>query len=71
MQQQAAQQSQQLQPIVFEIEVTTGTIYEVPVPVNEVESFVSQLNAAIDNQVSIVVGNRILNGRNIVSYTSN
>lgn len=59
-----------LEPVVFIIEVVTGNRYEIPVVASELEDFIAQLNSAIDNQTSVQVGDIIMNGRNIVLYTT-
>lgn len=71
MQQQMTQQQaqQQLPPIMVNIELVTGSIIQLEVERAKLDSFVEEINGAIDNQSSIPLGSKVINGRNIVMYT--
>jgi hypothetical protein len=70
MRQQAYAQPQQQMPLVtVTIEMITGSTLALEVTGDKIESFVEALNLAIDNQSSFPLNNKVLNGRNIVSYT--
>jgi len=74
-QQQMRQQPQPYQPpqqipmVGITIEMVTGSIINVRVPGDKIDSFVEGLNMSIDNQSSFPINNKVINGRNIVSYT--
>jgi len=66
---QPYQQPQRLPMIAVSIDMVNGTTITISVPGDKVDSFVEGLNIAIDNQSSFPINNKIINGRNIVSYT--
>lgn len=51
------------------IETITGATYKLEITEDIFKQFTDELNAAIDGQATFTIGNRILNGRNIVSYS--
>jgi hypothetical protein len=67
--QQYQQPHQQMPRVVVTIEMITGSTLTLEVTGDKIESFVEALNLAIDNQSSFPMNNKVINGRNIVSYT--
>ena len=68
---QAYQQpvQQQITVVNVSIEMVTGNVIVIQVPGDKIESFVEALNIAIDNQSSFPMNDKVINGRNVVSYT--
>jgi len=52
----------------YTIHMMNGEISEVDVLSNEVETFLNGLNTAIEDQTVIQIGNKTINGRNIIYY---
>jgi len=74
LRQQALQQQyrppvQEVPAIGVTIEMITGNIIKVNVPGDKIESFIEALNTAIDNQSSFPITSKVINGRNVVSFT--
>ena len=62
---------QQEQQLLINIELVNGNIIQANVSIDKFESFVSEVNTAIDNQCAIPIGQRIINGAHIVTYYVN
>lgn len=62
--QQGVQQEQNL--VEVNIALVGGSVLKAPIADTQLEPFLKQLSDAIDSQVSIQIGNQILNGRNIL-----
>jgi hypothetical protein len=69
LQQQYRPPVQELPSIGIIIEMVTGSIIKVNVPGDRVESFIEGLSTAIDNQSSFPITSKVINGRNVVSFT--
>jgi hypothetical protein len=72
-QQQYRQQPQPYQPVLpmvsVTIEMVTGTLVNVQVSGDKADNFIELLSTAIDNQSSFPINNKVINGRNVVSFT--
>lgn len=56
-------------PVAVKIEMITGTVIVLEVAREQLQSFIEEINAAIDNQASLPLNNRVINGRNVVVYS--
>jgi hypothetical protein len=66
---QFVQQPPQYPPLTVTIQMIGETVIQVNVAQEKIESFIEELNNAVDNQSSFPLGNKIINGRNILFYT--
>ena len=67
--QQAPQMQQPQQPISIEIILIDGRALEVNIAPESFNEFMGQLREAIDSQTSILIGSKIINGRNILEVS--
>jgi hypothetical protein len=56
-------------PVAVNIEMVTGSVVQIQVPIEQLDNFIEGLNTAIDSQSSFPLNNRVINGRNVVLYT--
>ena len=73
LRQQQLRQQQYVQPespviIKVIIEMISGVSYGLEIPENQITAFLTDLDTAINNQTTFPLNNRVINGRNIVSY---
>lgn len=66
---QPRQQVQRVENIIVHIEMITGQVIQLEVELEKLQSFIEDMNGAIDGQTSLPLGNKTINGRNVVSYT--
>jgi len=56
------------QPVPVKIEMTSGKVYEANIEVPVIEKFIQDINAAVEDQAPMRLGNITINGRYILSY---
>jgi len=68
---QMPQMYQPQQPTVVKvtIEVITGGVYAIDIESSVIKQFISELDKAINSQIVFAIGNRVINGKQIVSYS--
>ena len=61
-------QEQSVRQLLVAVELVHGSVIQINVPIDKFEAFVAEMNNAIDGQSAIPVGNKIVNGAQVVMY---
>lgn len=65
---QQPQEQEEIQVVTFEINLSNGKIYTIPVNVQEADIMAKKIIDAIDNQASLMIGTKVINGRFITTF---